>query len=431
MDFDSSAGSELIKSPGLELDNTASYPVTVDVMIQWKLAMGCWPHWINRTINAGTGTIYPALDPNFTDLPNWNGSGLPSPAYRAMYRAIYTTETISYTVGGTEQCVITSDVTGRCPHVSSGDTPLEIDASGNVVTHGGGHNSDYIKNWADFSLPSLAGFSGETQVDGWTTCTHSRTYTGGTFTTTYTLSGTINIAIEFVGPLLTDLDSRSDWTSYATSDIIKVYNYFPNSYPSAPPLTTSLLDDVDYDDQFFYDSGTGLFDTPNANYIIPGTYDGSIQNAFPSGIQENPDFGSLLGPALDNAWSGWFWPSNETATGGPIFLSSGSTIRAQKARVTVTAPTSYFIASADCLFILESSGLSRPALSEEIANVHVLSSGLALPGTPVVIPLPSQTAFVNATTGLGVATLSYGSFCFMIRGETPDQWSTRTGIPHT
>ena len=151
---------------------------------------------------------------------------------------------------------------------------------------------------------------------------------------------------------------------------------------------------------------------------------------------QNPKYLTWASPGTGIATSilssSWGWVSLEE-TGQSSVAGSVSPIGGRRSRFRVNKDVTYFYASAINTRLPGYDGVSPvtyPFSADDLTGVQILEQGTARAGQVYEIPYPAwETDFrIVKLPVRGAMTLSQGAMVFCVLGETPVQWSERTGI---
>jgi hypothetical protein len=391
---------QALKSPCYELDaQPLARSIAIETMEQLKQWVGCFPRWLS-TVEA-YGETPPGSYP-------WN----PPVAWRRNFRKKVAQLAVNWSQNLDSQTysgVHSISSPGQAPVIAGQPFGIRDDDTGPYPYHPllwGDAPADWwhllATTWNDTVGWGIEGFSGD-----WTTASLGPLQVygeelGTTQSVGLTLSGAERPVSDQCAIAKARLLARSSW-DYGIEGF--------SEYLTAPGPWTGDPIPINWNSLFYLNGGWFY-----------------------------PFFGART--LFENqAWTGWLYETTEEiyATSvdlGPAGIGGGfiNGIRCNRARFKTSPASHYFIASAfitkpPWLWAMQS-GDPLQALTE----VHIESEGDTTADVPVEIPWPARGATDFVETNLpdsGPATLSYGSMCFAILGETPAAWSARTGIPYS
>lgn len=176
----------------------------------------------------------------------------------------------------------------------------------------------------------------------------------------------------------------------------------------------------------------------------PSTYDGNpYEDATLTGFNA-PFFGAndvVVSTNESSLWSGWYFSATEEGSNELANLTTLEDIRLRRCRFRSSKLLRYFFAFA---IVTRNPLINGVAQSEDdLTGVKVIKEGSVLPGQILEVPFPS-TSLPGLGSQIGIDdfvtvalpvrsddTLSCGAMVFCILGESPSDWSARTGIEYT
>jgi hypothetical protein len=320
------------------------------------------------------------------DARFWDGSGDPGVTYRTNYRKRYLANSCTWALGGasyTENSAINSvgvaTTDGGMPTVISNGFPAVLTGSETrpfwPMINSATYRDVNVSDW------------------DWTTGTFDWSDTGNTHHQNFSYG----------------YSSEAVFSGYLSTAVSRLA---ARTFPSfgANPFSTGSKEYSEGWDEV----GTGAGPTYAGTTLSLGNSD----NVFMLPDWHAPNFSDRLVSFWGIATSEILAPSlfpfdNANENSRPII--------ATRTRFLVDKPARYWIGKAR--WINGQFGGGGAVSRGDVTDVTLVANGLALPGTPVEIPVHADSDFV--VTG---GNLSCGALCFACVGETPAAWSARTGI---
>jgi hypothetical protein len=333
---------------------------------------------------------------NPDDPQYWDGTGLPSAAYRQNFRKRYLSSTCYWNQEGVSYTESSTRFGAGYAPITNGSMPTGISNDHPPIKSGSETRPFKFPIHSSTAIGSSSNAINEESY-GWTTSDFRNTDDTRTYEQFYGYSYGTEM------PFATVL-------GVATSRL--ALRHFPTTFPTVTNPEQSFS-------EWFDEYGvTRIGDTNPAHYT-----------------------GNPTGAGFDQAWmlppihsvnnherlqSFWGVPTSENwqVGGVPVNPANGGAtpVIATRTRFFVDQAVSYWIAKARWMDAIYSGG---PISSGRIVDVSFLYDGIAFPGEPVEIPVHPDDGDAKGTHG----GLSCGALCFAILEESPAAWSARTGIP--
>lgn len=449
-------------------------PPGVAFLLQEKIWPGYAPIWLGDGgpvgIDSSFNLLYPQVFPHlFTDPM--------SPDQRELWRRRWFGTVLS----GSIQSVPTyngnaqysMDGAGNCPTINTGVATLQQqEGDGPLPPLVPGISNCIFANtysWGGNTVPispSVSNSVSDWTTDLWTNCR----FNNGSFKygQTFEFFSPVPFA-DHLATAYTRIQARS----------------FP-TFTAGVTVSTEHFNEYDWDSTSAQPPGPGIADVARINspwgegglgndsrgykritLLNPSDYDGTPVSGLllndGEGINLSPlvatDWANLAGPdpfGSPSLATGWIYESNEgdaqfnfinsvglsgVYTGAPL---PSSRFWVWRASYNPSGTSSYFIARAKIVPMQRMSGGNSAGEHPDVApsadrfsDVEVVTIGNTSTGTPIEIPSPQSLGGGNdfnttvPSSGVynGIEVLSVGEMCFMVLGETPDQWAARTGCP--
>jgi hypothetical protein len=364
--------------------------------------------WPGGNQGGGDGTTERVIAPfgglhvfNPDDPQYWDGTGLPNATYRQNFRKRYLSNTATWNQEGVSYSESSGYSGAGYVPITNGGMPTGISDDHPPILDGSETRPFKFPKLSSTAIRSLSGINIE-----------NYSFTDSDFhfsddSQTYHQFAHYSYGTEM---------PFADMLARATSRL--ALRHFPTTIPT---VSSPEQNRVEYFDEY---GVTRIGDTNPAHYTGNPTGEGAGDGIWIlppiHSVNNHERLQSFWGVQTSETWavtgsSGVPIPANP-AQGGTI------PIIATRTRFWVDRTVSYWIAKARWMDAIYSGG---PISSGRIVDVSLLYSGIAFPGEPVEIPVHPDDGDAKGTHG----GLSCGALCFAILDESPESWSSRTGIP--